>query len=341
VELDDLDPDDWENRSSQVDDSDSSVDSSADDLELDFDSDDDLTITPVSLNFKDLLLKLDTMIDHLMNMVSMRLKEDHEFFQELLTIFDSLILSTHRLRCVQYLYFYIASLQDSFADDFMGLLAGKILDFSQPIVTRIAAASYLASFVARAKFIDQVSAKACIRLLNQCALKYLDSYNGGLVTRKTIVNHGIFYSMVQAIMYLFCFRWKQLIDLNASTGQLPIELASFQRVLTSKLCPFKVCSKHIIEEFARITHSYNMLYCYPFMSSDMRIPGSNEIVEKTDSEKVTTSLVLDRLESFFPFDPLHLPISKKRIAVIYQEWEDNDQDEIENLDHQLSGTSFE
>lgn len=339
--MDDLDPEDWDNGSIEVNDSDSSLNGSEDDLELDFDSDDDLKITPVSMNFKDLLLKLDTMIDHLMGMVSMQLKQDHEFFQELLIIFDSLILSTHRLRCVQYLYFYIASLQDSFADDFMGLLAGKILDFSQPIVTRIAAASYLASFVARAKFIDEVSAKACIRLLNQCALKYVDGYTGGLVTRKTIAKHGIFYSIVQAIIYLFCFRWKQLIDLNSATGQLPIELASFQKVLTSKLCPFKVCSKHIIEEFARITHSYNMLYCYPFMSSDMRIPGSNETLDKSESEKITTTLVLDRLESFFPFDPLHLPISKKRIADIYQEWEDNETDDMDDLDQQLSGTSFE
>ena len=338
--MDDLDPEDWDNNSTELNDKEYSDDSCSDDLDMD--SDDDYNITPISMDFKDLLLKLDTMIDLLMGMVYLRLKEDHEFFQELLTIFDSLILSTHRLRCVQFLYFYIASLQDTFADDFMGLLAGKILDFSQPTVTRIAAASYLASFVARAKFIDQVSAKACIRLLNQCALKYVDTYTEGLVTRKTIAKHGIFYSIVQAIIYLFCFRWKQLIDLDLSTGQLPIELASFQKVLTSKLCPFKVCSKHIIEEFARITHSYNMLYCYPFMSSDMRIPGTSEVVEKVESEKITSSLVLERLESFFPFDPLNLPISKKRIIDIYQEWEDSDdQQGMDELEHHLSGTSFE
>ena len=339
--MEDLDQDDSDNCSNDGNEgSDTeSIETNSDDLDLD--SDDDFNITPVSMDFKDLLVKLDTSMDLVMGMVSMRLKEDHEFFQELLIIFDSLILSTYRLRCVQFLYFYITSLQNSFADDFMGLLAGKILDFSQPTVTRIAASSYLASFVARAKFVDQASAKACIRLLNQCALKYIDSYNGGLVTRKTIGNHGIFYSIVQAIIYLFCFRWKQLIDME-SKGKLPIELASFQRVLTCKLCPFKVCSQHIIEEFARITHSYNMLYCYPFMSSDMRIPSPNEILEKNEMEKLNSKLVLERLELFFPFDPLNLPVTKHRITDIYQEWEDNnDQYAIDELDQQLSGTSFD
>jgi predicted RecB family nuclease len=74
----------------------------------------------------------------------------------------------------------------------------------------------------------------------------------------------------------------------------------------------------------------------------MRIPGTSEVVEKVESEIITSSLVLERLESFFPFDPLNLPISKKRIIDIYQEWEDSDdQQGMDELEHHLSGTSFE
>ena len=48
IELDDLDPEDWDDNSTEVNDSESSVDSSGDEFELDFDSENKSVISVVS-----------------------------------------------------------------------------------------------------------------------------------------------------------------------------------------------------------------------------------------------------------------------------------------------------
>ena len=70
------------------------------------------------------------------------------------------------------------------------------------------------------------------------------------------------------------------------------------------------------------------MYCYALMNQ------ANPNIERTlsnsstDSKKGTTIRLVDRLDTFFPFDPLALPRSFEFISPLYVEWnsEDDDQD---------------
>ena len=334
-----------------------SVDSSdeeEDEDELDmFDiySEDDMMLQPISMDIKKLICKLDLVLDMLIQHIGVQIKTDKTLFELLLILFDTLCLPTHRLRCTQFLIFYASSLDPSYPEEFLGLLLGKAVETSHPVGVRVAAASYLASYVSRAKFVNVDSIRTVLRLLNQFCLGYLDEYES-TVTLQNIGKHGLFYAIVQAIFYIFCFKWKSLME---SGSTLPVELNGFQRILTSRLCPLMVCSEHIVDEFARITHSLDILYCYPFMSKETNekwrmdsqtrdsIPSSQKVTPQKALSS-STRLILQRLDTFFPFDPLSLPQCKKYVIDIYEEWQGNGDDsdtEEDLLEKYMSGTSLD
>ena len=378
IELEDMDEEDWDrfhdgafdryrDPKESESDSHSSEDKNSDD-DLDIYSDDDGAFTPVSMDVKKLIQKLDVLLDILFRHARAKLdKGDKSLFECFLMAFNSLILPTHRLRCTQFLIFYTSSLDSAFPDDFMGLLASRIFDSGQPTGIRISAAAYLASFIARARFVDSSAVRTCLRLLVQYAVSYLDDHDSH-VTPQNIGKHGVFYAVTQAVLYIACFRWSCITDSDTPQGQLPPSLTGIQRLLTSKLSPFKVCASHIVDEFARITHSAGVLYCYPFMSKDgnskwrhiddskavsilasIKTPEGSQSNVKTAQVPATGNLsllILDRLDTCFPFDPLTLPTSKKYVADLYQEWDagDSDSDDdagLDAIDYNLSGTSIE
>jgi RNA polymerase I-specific transcription initiation factor RRN3 len=117
-------------------------------------------------------------------------------------------------------------------------------------------------------------------------------------------------------------------DDKPQSGQFPVELQGFQRVLLSKFAPLKVCADAIVQEFSKITLQLNIMYCY-------------SISTKADIVKQETQTM--RLDTFFPFDPLPLLKSKELIQE-YQEWDqEDDESELASLPAVSSelGTSFQ
>ncbi|KIO30179.1 hypothetical protein M407DRAFT_69422, partial [Tulasnella calospora MUT 4182] len=87
-------------------------------------------------------------------------------FLTLLTIFDRTILRTFKSRYTQFLLFWHSSLDPEYTDLFLGLLVSRALfEPDQPAITRSAAASYIASLVSRALFVDRDSARRTVGLL--------------------------------------------------------------------------------------------------------------------------------------------------------------------------------
>jgi RNA polymerase I-specific transcription initiation factor RRN3 len=93
-------------------------------------------------------------------------------FSTLLSIFDRLILKTFKSRYTQFLLFYYTSLSPTFTDEFQSLLLSKALfERDQPDIARIAAASYIASFVSRARWVPKETVRNVMGLL----CKYLEA----------------------------------------------------------------------------------------------------------------------------------------------------------------------
>nr|KAJ3422283.1 hypothetical protein HK105_000406 [Polyrhizophydium stewartii] len=333
------------------------------------DSDHEGGFTPITSDIKTMVEKLDALLSllfqyiHEVHQASERsgAGELTSLFHVFLDIFDRIMIPTHRLRCTQFLLFYLCSLSRDFPGDMMGLLISRLSEVSSPAVIRISAAAYLGSFVSRAKFVEIESVRLCLRLLNQFVQNYLDSNEAAMGSRIQVDRFGVFYSAVQAILYVFCFRWRELMVVGDTllVGQMPAELKGFQRVLLSRFAPLKVCSEPIAQEFAKIMHSLNIMYCFPLIggsaaaaaaaaagggvSSGTQTPSQPGIVPdmaRTASQSSFSGIggsvqdlsyaVIERLDSFFPFDPLTLPRSRGYIAPLYQEWQGSDENNVDS-----------
>lgn len=132
-------------------------------------------------------------------------------FQTLLSIFDRLVLPTFQCRRAQFIVFWCCSLDSGYTDLFLGLLVSRALyETTQPAVNRVAAASYIASFVSRAKYIDDDQVRTVVQ--------YLTAYIDGILAEAradpmAVAASGglmVFYTVVQAVMMIFCFRWRAL-----------------------------------------------------------------------------------------------------------------------------------
>ncbi|KAJ3198279.1 hypothetical protein HDU83_009535 [Entophlyctis luteolus] len=293
--------------------SDDDDDSSEEDTDDDEDDDDDSPPPVVVSDFREMTGKLDSMLHFLMGQISATFKSTEglesnksdgdafEFFCVLLELFERIILPTHQCKYVQFLYFYACSMSPKCSESFLVLLAQKTFDTTCPIIIRVASSAYLSSFVARAKFVETESVLYCLRMLNGWALKYTEENEftiksaAGVDTADFAKVHACFYAVVQALLYIFCFRWREIVAAAAAAtvagpnlasgveyGRLPVEMTGFERIVQSKFSPLKVrvredfrfcltrikqqvCTKSVVAEFARITHKLDILYCYAHM----------------------------------------------------------------------------
>lgn len=139
-----------------------------------------------------------------------------------------------------------------------------------PII-KASTVSYIGSYMARARYLDLQEVKNGLRTMMNWALAYItDKSSTKLVNKKltkrynpyasspsskhsdspntkssSIIakDHTLFYTTIQSILYLFCFRWKELLtdaDDNLKHGAFPVELSGLERIIHSKYQPLKV-----------------------------------------------------------------------------------------------------
>ncbi|KAF8735458.1 hypothetical protein AX14_002038 [Amanita brunnescens Koide BX004] len=315
-------------------------------------------------------------------------------FHTLLSIFDRTILRTFKSRYTQFLIFWFASLDPEFADLFQGMLVDRALFATDatllnpsvdnangkfeipvssmtPTVTRAAAASYIGSFVSRAKFVDRLTTRHIVGVLCEFLRAHLDAVDEAVRELGTTAITGdggsggvgraqniVFYAVTQAVFLVFCFRWRDLLEdaeVQDDEGiSIPVSanmagkkwlpgLSVLQRVVTSVLNPLKVCSSNVVMQFARVAHATDFLYCYSILESNKRADFKSS---NSSPPKKTLSIhpailfgdsIAGELNTFFPFDPYRLQRSSSYIQEIYREWssvaiDDNESDEDEEND---------
>ena len=136
-------------------------------------------------------------------------------FHALLSVFDRAIIRTFKSRYTQFLIFWYSSLDPEFSDLFQGMLVEKaLLDENLPMVTRIAASSYISSFVSRATFVDKNSARNVVSVLCDFLSSRMDAFDHTLKLGGELpgTHCGMFYAVCQAIFLIFCFRWRDLME---------------------------------------------------------------------------------------------------------------------------------
>lgn len=275
----------------------------------------------------------------------------------LLSQFVNIILPTHRSRHTQFLLFHFSQLSPIFIDTFVGTCVQYAFDKVQPTIMRQAAAAYLASFVARGAHVPSNIVRDVFSFIG-AELERLRSAHEPTCRGPDLRRYSTFYSLVQALLYIFCFRWHDLQyrsednsdgsdsedeeekDLPAiyATGKGHGWRSGVKDILTtnifSKLNPLKICSPAIVTEFARIANHLGVVYVFHLLETNKRIrlsqfagsTASRPSLGYSQPERETAlsarrdneSYLL--LDGFFPFDPYHLPISKRWISEDYREW---------------------
>ncbi|KAJ9483237.1 hypothetical protein VN97_g10169 [Penicillium thymicola] len=324
--------------------------------EVDDEEDDDASIaseeseddeTKGAKKIKDNILKVDGMIDILFeyfspSFTSGTLDDQENALDLLLSHFQSIILPTYRSRHSQFLLFHFSQaspvLVDRFASTFVQLIFNKL----QPGILRQSAAAYLASFVARGAHISGEVVRDVFDLLlthlNSLRMDYEDSCRGPDLRR-----YGPFYSTAQALLYIFCFRWRDLTT-AAADGDTPDQVDELEpgqitfspnikeflhKCIYSRLNPLKVCSPAIVAEFARIAHHFQFLYVYPLLETNKRIRVtafrnlsnlSDPRFSHVGREIRAGDNIGYQLDAYFPFDPYQLPRSRRWLEGDYVEW---------------------
>ncbi|TRM67928.1 RNA polymerase I-specific transcription initiation factor RRN3 [Schizophyllum amplum] len=259
-------------------------------------------------------------------------------FHTLLAIFDRTILRTFKSRYTQFLLFWFASLDAELADLFAGVLVERaLLRPDAPAVTRAAAASYIGSFVSRARYVDRDGARRVVTVLCGFLAAHLDA----LADNHSAAENTVWYAIAQAVFLIFCFRWRDLLEdeelvlEELGTRKWMPALDVLHRVVNAPLNPLRVCSQNVVMQFARVAHATNFLYCFTILEANRR--SADDVTRRgRDAE----------LHTFFPFDPYKLPKSGPYIQAVYREWasvaiggddddEDGDEDrEDENDRHE-------
>jgi RNA polymerase I-specific transcription initiation factor RRN3 len=275
----------------------------------------------------------------------------NEIFYALVDIFDRAVLKTLKSRYTQFLLFYFCSLNvHVYSDYFLEHLVQHITDPLKPNVTRVAAAAYISSYVARAKFLEPSTIQRVILTLSVWCDNYVDQYEASL-KNLDCTKHDVFYAVVQATMYIFCFRWRDLVmdneleieddmeeDMfaeehrhltqpesgfgNGATRTWCVGLRNLPRLVMSKFNPLKLCAPSVVRQFAKLSRNTHFMYVYPVLEKNREIfvPG------------LGSANLLQTVQTFFPFDPYKLDGSRVYVDSIYFEWiaEDDEDDEDES-----------
>ena len=84
-----------------------------------------------------------------------------------------------------------------------------MLEPAEHEIARAAAASYVASFVSRAEFIGANEARGAVRVLCRFLEHDVDAYEA---SDDDVAPLGVFYAVAQAVLLIFCFRWRDLVE---------------------------------------------------------------------------------------------------------------------------------
>ena len=262
-------------------------------------------------------------------------------FEQLMAVFTRAILPTHSSRHTQFLVFHFGQSFPQFNDQFTSSMIQLATSRTHPAMIKQSAAAYLASFVARGAHVDRQTSRHIVdvlcRELNKLRRSHAIGCNGPDLQR-----YGTYYAITQALLYIFCFRWRDLILNHSDEVEdhlihdatelhwLPGFKETLVQNIFSDLNPLKVCAPAIVAQFARISHHLSFISLHLLIEQNKRVRLSRSVAatplgfsnvgdrETALSQKSGESIY--QLDAYFPFDPYNLPRSKRWIEGDYVEW---------------------
>ncbi|KAJ9546709.1 hypothetical protein OSB04_019252 [Centaurea solstitialis] len=249
-------------------------------------------------------------------------------FETLLQSFQSTVLNAYKSKFAQFVIFYACSLDpEDCGTQFVSRLVEIFGSTIYPQDWRMSAVSYLASYLARAKFLSASYVTIILESLVAWCYNYCKNHVGGVNPK----HHRVFYAGCQAIMYVLCFRLRSILAnplLKSQLVNMPLE-----QILKHPLNPLEVCLPSIVDEFLRQAKAARLF----------RVSGNFAFYDRLESELSRAFGGFERLDLFFPFDPYLLKKSDRFIRPNFIYWsmvrttyDDDDDDEEDDDDEGIS-----
>uniref|UniRef100_T1JK15 RNA polymerase I-specific transcription initiation factor RRN3 n=1 Tax=Strigamia maritima TaxID=126957 RepID=T1JK15_STRMM len=261
-----------------------------------------------------LINTLDTLMECLFNFIYdtcyiedvLNWETTKRLYVDVLFAFNNRVLTTHACSHVPFLLFYMCSMKLALCENTLDALWKKVENPNSPLVVRQMAVNYIASLLTRASFISIDLVVACIDILAKWIDRYIDSQE----IRESGVDpslHAGFYSVCQALFFVFIFRHKQLF--NMTNGFSYLQGLKFEKMVNCPLNPLRWCHPNVVQNLASITRHYQLAYCDTTINRNLRffLPTENGLNISVDIN--------------FPFHRYLLKNSRRFVSAIYREHE--------------------
>ena len=318
---------------------------------------------------REVVLKLDTIMDLQFTYYDSFFEKGNRYdinhtFENLLSQFANIVLPTYRSRHTQFLLFHFSQTSPDLVERYAGCCSHLAFDMRRPQLLRNAALAYLASFIARGAHVSGSIVRDVFDLLcghlDNMRISYEPNCQGPDLRR-----YSSYYAISQALIYIFCFRWRDIImtpDGNTPTDEEIVyhegDFAWYNRTqdamrrnIFCKLNPLKVCAPSVVAQFARMAHHLRFMYIYPLLETNKRVRLAralntgylNGIGGRETALSMKNADHTFLLDAYFPFDPYVLPRSKRWLVGDYVQWkpvpgmlvekdEDDEEDEEDEED---------
>ncbi|KAK6615367.1 RNA polymerase I specific transcription initiation factor RRN3 [Botrytis cinerea] len=308
------------------DDADDSDDSDAESINSDDESGDQ---AKRAKEIQDSVEKMDAILDRLFAIYDPYFTDPNSIeaanmFETLLGHFANIILPTYRSRHTQFLLFHFAQKSDHLIDQFAGTCVQLAFQIGRPAVLRQSSAAYLASFVARGAHVEPQVVRTVFELIGS-NLDHIRMENELTCRGPDLKKYGTFYAMTQALLYIFCFRWRDLIDSSevfddedptAFIGQDLVWTPGIKRRSLALFTPNLILLRSVPRPLSPNSLKSHIIYdLYTQFSS---AAGNGAL---RDSGNGASNDSWHQLDAYFPFDPYQLPVSKKWIEDDYVQWQ--------------------
>uniref|UniRef100_A0A182RLD3 RNA polymerase I-specific transcription initiation factor RRN3 n=1 Tax=Anopheles funestus TaxID=62324 RepID=A0A182RLD3_ANOFN len=263
---------------------------------------------------------LDQYMEIVLNYIHQTVKVDGQgdrLFKIILNQFETHILPTHNTDHTQFIIFYICSFKLSYAEHFISSLWKNVNNLNKSPTVRQTSVGYIASMLARAKFVPLNYIKSMLVEMSHWVHAYIQRCDS-MHYNQTLKAHLVFYAVCQAIFYVVAFRANHLTSSSKNLAFLQsLQLSS---IVTCQLNPLRVCLPTVATAFAGITRAYQLAYCHTILERNARRKLATVY-------KNSTQLPEECLDTFFPFDPYMLKKSGKRIEEFYLQYQAHEIDE--------------
>ena len=230
-------------------------------------------------------------------------------FEALISAFRGSIMQTYKCRSTQFVLFFCCSYDVNFSRAFLRLLLQQMEAELVHSEERSACAAYASSFLARAKFMPISEVLQTVRAMVAWAHNYQVAAVARLQGQAASLDvqlHGVFYAVVQGVLYVLCYK-HELLQTEACASQREDIGLALAPILACELNPLKFCLDNVVVEFERL----QLCDCAAIIAANERMAIGSR----------SASGSANRLEDFFPFDPIQLKRSAKVISPLYATWQ--------------------